>query len=170
MNFQIKQTDSLSEAEYQHLFHWGEDIFGADSLNLRWRPKTRHFLLYEGENLVSHVGVLRHTISVGDLPVKVGGVGGVVTLPTAQKKGYARILMRNVAEFFERDWQVEAGLLFCLPRMVRYYENLGWRKIDESVFIEQTDGVVESPIGAMVLPFNGYEWRKGKIELKSLPW
>jgi GNAT superfamily N-acetyltransferase len=170
MNFQIKQTDSLSEAEYQHLFHWGEDVFGANSLNLRWRPKTLHLLLYEDEILVSHVGVLPHTVYVGNSPVKVGGVGGVVTLPAAQKKGYAGILMRRAAELFERDWQVEAGLLFCLPKMVRYYENLGWRKIDEPVFIEQTDGVVESPIGIMVLPLNGHEWRKGKIELKSFPW
>ena len=75
---------------------------------------------------MSHVGVLRHAVSVAGRPVTVGGVGGVVTLPEAQKKGYAGRLMRRAAEFFARGAAVQAGFLFCLPHMVDYYEKLGW--------------------------------------------
>ena len=165
----IKQTESLSGDEWQKLFGWGEDIFGADDLKLTWRPKDLHFLLYEDEEPASHVGVLKHTILVGENPVTVGGVGGVVTVPEAQKKGYAARLMRRVAEFFEREWQTQAGLLFCLPRMVDFYESLGWQKVEEPILIEQPEGTITSPMGIMVLPL-GNAWQSGTVELKSLPW
>jgi GNAT superfamily N-acetyltransferase len=127
-------------------------------------------LIYEDGQPASHVGVLRHAVFVAGTPVTVGGVGGVVTAPEAQKKGYAARLMRRAAEFFENEWKVEAGLLFCLPKMIPYYESLGWRKINELVLIEQLDGVIESPIGIMVLPFGDGAWPDGEVELKSFPW
>src|SRR3954465_7697077 len=112
MSFEIKQAENLSADEGQRLYGWGEDIFGANHFNLTWRPKDLHFLLYEDGELQSHVGVLKHTVFAGEKPVTVGGVGGVATLPGAQKKGYAKMLMRRAAEVFEREWKVDAGLLF----------------------------------------------------------
>jgi Acetyltransferase (GNAT) domain len=64
-------------------------------------------------------------------------VGGVVTVPEAQKKGLARRLMQHTAEFFEREWKVDAGLLFCLPKLTAYYEALGWQEVESPVLIEQ---------------------------------
>ena len=127
-------------------------------------------MLYEDGKARSHVGVLKHTISVGEKRVTVGGIGGVVTPPEAQKKGFAQSLMRRVADFFEKEWKVEAGFLFCLPRMVEFYESLGWQKVEETILIEQPNGVIESPMGAMVLPFGGNSWQSRTIELKSFPW
>jgi GNAT superfamily N-acetyltransferase len=170
MTFEIRQTDLLTESEYQNLFHWGDDVFGANAYNLTWRAKTLHFLIDEGENPISHVGVLKHTVYVDGAPVTVGGVGGVVTLPAAQRKGCAAHLMRHAEEFFARRWRVEAGLLFCLPKMNKYYENLGWRRIEEAVMIEQPGGVIESPMGVMILPLGDGKWQKGTIELRSPPW
>lgn len=171
---EIKQTECLTEEEWRKLFGWGEDIFSANDLHLNWRAKDWHFLLYEDGEPKSHVGVLRHTISVDEnLPVTVGGVGGVVTVPEAQGKGYAQMLMREVARFFENDWRVEAGLLFCLPRMVAFYQLLGWRKIEEPPLIEQPErGVIKAPMGIMVLPFGDHKfvWENAKVELESLPW
>lgn len=169
MAVEIKQAASLSAEEYRQLFDWGEDIFGVRGLNLSWRAKDWHFLLYEDGQPVSHVGVLKHTISVGEKPVAVGGVGGVVTSKRAQGKGYAQMLMREVANFFENEYQVKAGLLFCLPRLIPYYESLGWQRVEEPVFIEQPNGTIKSPLDIMVLPFDNV-WQAGKVELKSLPW
>jgi GNAT superfamily N-acetyltransferase len=169
MPVEITRTEDLSAERLRHLYGWGKDIFGADDLKLQWRPKTLHFLLFDDGELVSHVGVLRHTVSAGGNPVAVGGVGGVVTRPEAQGKGYARTLMRRAAGFFENDWKVEAGLLFCLSRMIPYYEALGWQKIEETVLIEQPEGAIESPMNIMVLPFGG-AWPSGAVELESFPW
>jgi GNAT superfamily N-acetyltransferase len=166
----IRQAESLTDEEKQRLFGWGEDIFGVGTFNLSWRPKDLHFLLYSGGEPVSHVGILKHVVTVNAESVTVGGVGGVVTVPEAQKKGFARRLMQHTAKFFEREWKVAGGLLFCLPEMVAYYEALGWQRLESPVLIEQPNGKIASPLRVMVLPLSKEEWLNGSIELGSLPW
>jgi hypothetical protein len=91
-------------------------------------------------------------------------------VPEAQKKGFARRLMQHTAKFFEREWKVAAGLLFCLPEMVAYYEVLGWQGVESPVLIEQPKGKIASPLRVMALPLSKEEWPNGSIELHSLPW
>lgn len=170
MTEEIRQTEALTDEEKQRLFGWGENIFGVAALDVSWRSKVLHLLLYADGELVSHVGVLKHGVSVDGKPVVVGGVGGVVTVPTAQGKGYARKLMSHAAEVFEREWKVDAGLLFCLPKLTPYYEALGWQRVKGPVLIEQPGGEVVSPVEVMVLPFGGKGWPPGSVELHSLPW
>jgi hypothetical protein len=100
----------------------------------------------------------------------VRGVGGVVTVPGAQKKGLARRLMQHTADFFEREWKVDAGVLFCLPKLTAYYEALRWREVEGPVLIEQPSGKIVSPLCVRALPLVGEGWSSGSIELGSLPW
>jgi GNAT superfamily N-acetyltransferase len=167
---EIRQTEALTEDEKHQLFGWGENIFGVESLKLRWRPKDLHFLLYSGSRPVSHVGVLKHEVSVAGHPRVVGGVGGVVTVPEAQKTGCARRLMEHAAEFFRREWKVDAGLLFCRTNLEPYYEALGWQTVAAPVLIEQPNGQIGSPLSVMILILGGQCWLHETIELRSLPW
>jgi GNAT superfamily N-acetyltransferase len=170
MAVEIRQTEALTDEEKQRLFGWGENIFGVAALELSWRPKDLHFLLYSDGEPVCHVGVLKHMVSVNGEPTTVGGVGGVVTVPEAQKKGFARQLMQHTAKFLEQEWAVDAGLLFCLPQLVAYYEALGWQNVESSVLIEQPSGKLVSPLRVMVLPLGEKGWSSGNIELQGLPW
>jgi GNAT superfamily N-acetyltransferase len=170
MPIEIRHVEALTEADKQQLFGWGEDIFGVTSLGVRWRPKDSHFLLYADGKAVSHVGILKHVVSVENRPVTVGGVGGVVTVPEAHKKGFARMLMRHAAKFFELEWKADAGLLFCFPRLIPFYESLGWQIVERPVSIEQPHGKISSPLQVMVLSFGGRPWPSGDVELNSLPW
>lgn len=169
MNKEITQVDSLTDAERSRLFDWGEDIFGVKASALSWRHKDVHFLLSVDGEIVSHVGVLKHEVSVAGKPILVGGVGGVVTIPAAQKRGYARELMSHTAKFF-KQWGVEAGLLFCLERRVPYYGSQGWQLVHSPVEIQQRDGNIDSPLAVMVLPLTRASWPEGRVELLSFPW
>ena len=166
---EITQTDALTEAEKEKLFGWGDDIFGANDLSLHWRPKDLHFLLQVSGEAVSHVGVLTHEVSVAGKPVLVGGVGGVVTPPAWQKRGYARRLMQHAARFLENE-QVDAGLLFCLRRRVPFYESLGWRLVNYPVLIQQPSGEMVAPLEVMILPIGESKWPDGEVKLNSFPW
>jgi GNAT superfamily N-acetyltransferase len=167
---EIRQAKALTDEEKQRLFGWGENIFGVAPLKLSWRPKDLHFLLYSDGEPVSHVGALKHVVSLKGKPATLGGVGGIVTVPGAQKKGFARRLMQHTANFLECEWKVDAGLLFCLPEMIAYYEALGWQAVKRPVLIEQPAGKVVSPLRVMVLPLSQEDWTSGSIELRSLPW
>jgi aminoglycoside 2'-N-acetyltransferase I len=164
----IRQARSLSEAEKEQIFGWGEDIFGAADLNLHWRPKDLHFMLELDGTLVSHVGVLRHEVTVGAEQVTVAGVGGVVTLPAWQRRGYARELLEHTVDFFNY-WEVDAGLLFCLQRRVPFYESQGWRVVNYPVMIQQPEEIA-SPLEVMVLPLSEFKWPDGPVKLDSFPW
>jgi predicted N-acetyltransferase YhbS len=166
---EIIQSDALTDAEKEKLFGWGQDIFGADDLNLRWRPKDVHFVLHLDGEAVSHVGVLQHEVSVAGRGIKVGGLGGVVTLPAWQKRGYASELMRHAANYFEAA-PVEAGLLFCLGRRVPFYESLGWQLLSHPVLIQQPPGEIVSPLEVMVLLLGDHVWPDGEVRLNSFPW
>lgn len=149
-------------------------MFGDASAYLETsrRPigKDLHFLSYSDGEPTSHIGLLKHVVIVNGESVTVGGVGGLVTVPKAQKKGFAHRLMKHAVKFLEHEWKVTAGLLFCLPEMVVYYEALGWQEVEVPVLIEQPNGKITSPLNVMVLPLCEEEWLDGRIELCSLPW
>lgn len=170
MTYEIRQSETLTDEENKRLFGWGENIFGVAPHQLRWRPKDLHFVLYSDGQPVSHAGVLRRVVRVNGEPVTVGGVGGVVTVPEAQRKGFAWRLMKHAARFIELEWKVDAGLLFCLPTMVAYYEALGWQALERDVLIDQPRGRVAAPMCVMVLLLGERPWPSGTVELESLPW
>jgi GNAT superfamily N-acetyltransferase len=170
MSMEIKQATALTDIEQQKLFGWGENIFGVQAMTLQWRPKDLRFLMYDQGELVSHAGILKHVVNVNGESVLVAGLGGVVTVPEAQRRGFARQLVQHAMRHAESEWKVDAGLLFCRLAMVAYYEALGWQIVENPVMIQQPGGNIPSPLQVMVLPFGDMSWPSGVVELQSLPW
>ena len=167
---QIRIADNLSDEERERIFRWGQDIFGVDHLNLRWKPKDLHILVDVDGRAVTHVGLLRHTVNVGERALNVCGVGGVVTAGDEHGKGYASHAMQYAADFMRRELAVDFGLLFCRDALIPFYERLGWQTVSETVEIEQPDGPVESPLNVMILPCGEESWPSSVVKLNSFPW
>jgi len=157
---EIKQFSELTDTDQKQLFGWGEDIFGVQPWNLQWRRKDLRFVLYNDGIPLSHAGILKHTVTVNAVEVSVAGLGGVVTVPEVQQ----------AMSFAESEWKLDAGLLFCRPPMVSYYEALGWEIVESAVIIEQPNEKIPSPLPVMVFPFDEFHWPAGVVELQSLPW
>ncbi len=171
MAVEIKfKREALSEAERQSLFGWGENIFGVEDANFRWRPKDFHFVTEEGGRAVSHVGVLKTQVKAGGRALTVGGVGGVVTVPEAQGRRLVHEAMRQAASFICHELGAEFGMLFCLPRLAPFYARQGWLPVEDEVEIEQPAGKVVWPYHVMVLPCGEGTWPAGRVEVGGLPW
>lgn len=170
MGVEIRLADRLTDEEREQLFGWGEDIFGAEHLGLKWKPKDWHFIVEEGGRAVGHVGVLRHEVEVGGVTVAVGGVGGVVTVPEVRGRGYAQLAMRRAESFMRDELKASFGLLFCRDQLVPFYERQGWRTLADPVEFEQPSGRTLSPLVVMVLPLGDRAWPAGATDLKGLPW
>ena len=166
----IRQVQALSDDEKRSLFGWAPDPFGVAKLGLAWRPKELHFLLEVGQHLVSHVGILDHEVRIGTRSVALVGLGGVVTVPQAQGLGHASTLIKRATDLAFDDWHVDAGLLFCLPRMLLYYERRGWTALKQAVIVDQPSGRIPAPLPAMVYPADRRAWFEGVLELGSAPW
>lgn len=169
MTVAIRRSRELSEEAKQKLGP-GPDPFDVQPYNLSWRLKDWHFFLDVDGEPASHVGLLRHDVRVDGVPVPVAGLGGVITAPDFQGRGFAQILLREATAFMTGELGADFGFLFCLPRLVPFYERLGWQTLPRPVLIEQPGGVVESPAESMVLPLRGRPWPPGRVETQSLPW
>ena len=170
MSEEIRLARELTDAERQRLFGWGEHIFGIEDHKYSWRPKELHFILEIEGDPVSHVGLIDHTVSVAGQPVRVAGVGAVVTAGDQHGRGYAQKTLSYAEKYMCEQWKVEFGLLFCLDRLMPFYARRGWQLLPEPVEIEQPAGKMVSPLNVMVLPCGERVWPAGTTDLQSLPW
>ena len=102
---------------------------------------------------VSHAGVLQHHGRANGRQALIGGIGGVVTVPAAQRRGYAGQLLRHAAAFLRDEWKVDFALLFCIDQRVRFYQRLEWAEVPGEVLIDQRHGKVPCPFHVMTLAF-----------------
>ena len=170
----IRVLEQLSPEEKHHLFGWGENIFDTAHLNLTYREKdsrNRHLVLYD-ETLVpvSHAGVLRHHARANGREALIGGIGGVVTVPAAQRRGYAGQLLRHAAAFLRDEWKVDFALLFCIDKRVGFYQRLEWSEVPGEVLIDQPNGKVPCPFHVMTMAFKPEFSRIEALDLGSPSW
>ena len=169
----IRQVSQLSPSEAHRLWGWSDDIFGTAGLSLTYRSKDGvvRFVLSTGDQgVVSHAAVLKHQAAANGSAALIGGIGGVVTIPAMQRRGYAELLVRHATKFLHDEWAVDFGLLFCIDRMVTYYERLGWRKVTCDVLIDQPSGKMPCPLHVMTMAFNPAFETIDSLDLNSAPW
>ncbi len=171
---EVRLVEQLSAEEADRLFSWGENIFNTAHLSLRYRPKDPHdrrFVLYDELNApVSHAAMLTQPARANRKQVVIGGIGGVVTIPSARRRGHATLLLRHATDFLRGEWKVDFALLFCIDRMVGYYERLGWRKVSCEVLLDQPAGKVPSPFHVMTIPFKPEFEIIDSLDLNSASW
>jgi hypothetical protein len=170
LSVEIRYAEALTEEERQALFFWGQDIFGLEDREYRWRPKEYHFITEEDGRPLSHVGLIKTTVSAGGRTVTVGGVGGVVTVPEAQGRYLVHAAMQHAAEFICRELGANFGMLFCLPRLEPFYARQGWQTIEDEVEFDQPEGKKVWPYRVMVQPCGERVWPSGRVEIEGPPW
>jgi GNAT superfamily N-acetyltransferase len=127
--------------------------------------------VWDRDELVSRVGLLTREILSDGTTKLIGGIGGVMTHPERQGKGYASYAMREAAKRFDSEFGVAFALLFCRPHLVEFYERFQWKSFDGQVFVEQPQGKLEfSANGAMVLDVREKAPLHGTLDLNGLPW
>ena len=173
MSIEIVCKQALTLDEEKNLFEWSNDPFGMAEVGLewiQWLPEKWHMVAYKEQIAISHVGILKQTLLIGQQSLSLGGIAGVVTIPSSRGKGYAHQLLECSLNFMRDKLQVDFGLLFCLPRLVPFYEGLGWTQINNDFVFMQASGRVNTPLPVMTIQCKTLKWPSGKIELGSYPW
>ena len=169
MSLTYKIHRSLPDAERVALFEWGTDVFQGALYQLRWRAAERHVVGYLDGKPVTQVGLVKQEVVAGKEKRWVAGVGGVVTVPSQLRKGFARACLLRAHDVMKDELGVSHGFLFCPERLLGFYSGTGWRRIEDKVMIDQPQGKVTSPLLSMVISF-GDAWPRGTVDLQSLPW
>lgn len=124
--------------------------------------------------IIGHIAVVVRTVLVGAKaePVKVAGVQSVFVRPDRRGEGISDHMMEQVICEAKRR-QLDAGLLFCVPKYESVYSRMGWTKIQAEVFMHSSESKSE-PIPdkniTMVHCLNGRAFPDGDIDLAGPDW
>jgi GNAT superfamily N-acetyltransferase len=171
LKIEIQSTANMPTPLRLFVRQWLRQIFGEDANPFTWAEPDWRVLVWQSEQLVSHVDITERTAWVGERPIRLGGIGGVATLPAWRKEGLATAALLQAAAFLYHSLQAEFGLLMCDPAMVPFYQRLGWATIHNPLTFEQPGGTIHMDGGAiMILPCRSQTWPPGPIDLCGPPW
>jgi aminoglycoside 2'-N-acetyltransferase I len=171
MEIIIKHANELTENESNQLDLVSSLAYAGDVTDLVWCDECDWIAVgkVDGE-VVSILNIVDRQASVGERPVRLGGIGGVATHPDLRGKGYAAQVMEAAARFMADSMGVDFGLLVCHPRLIPYYSRLGWQVVQGPLMADQPQGKVTMEHIVMILPCVRKAWPPGAIDLCGLPW
>jgi aminoglycoside 2'-N-acetyltransferase I len=170
MKIEIKADSQLNTQERVQLDLLFAKAFPPDGTDIEWSKSDWHVLVWEGDELASHVEIVERTATVDDQPVRLGGIGGVATKAEWRRRGLAEAAMKTAQAFLHDRLAVDFGLLVCGENMTPYYGKLGWKLVGHSMLIDQAKGKVTYMTPTMILPVCKDKWPDGEIDLCGPPW
>ena len=177
MNIEVVQTEKLSAQQEQALEELSAAVYPPNDATppsgepITWASPQWSFLLWEQDELVTHLGLLEREILQDGKPKRIGGLGAVATHPAKQGQGFASLALREAAKWFDTDLDVPYALLFCRPDLIPFYERLLWKRFMGQVFVDQPQGRINFTANvAMVLDVKESAPLGGFLDLNGLPW
>ena len=173
MHIDIKPLNQYPPSLTDDIERWDRQIFtGSAEAADRWADPDWRLVVWEGDTWVTVLQMFMRTITVGGQPVKVGGIGGVMTLPDRRGHGYATAAMQRAVQFLGDEREVPFSLLICLPKVSPFYAALGWEPVNAPAYYE-TSGRKQLFVyytSMMIYRHNGDPWPQGDIDLCGPPW
>jgi aminoglycoside 2'-N-acetyltransferase I len=167
---EVCRSGDLTDKLRRQLEEWTRAIFGDAELEHEWAAPHWHLLVRCQGVLACHLAITERVARAGGRPVRVAGIGGVMTPPEWRGRGLARAAMNEAAAFISTDLRAEFGFLLCSESLVRFYRGLGWERLSETVRYDQSGGKEDWAEEAMILPCTDRAWPKGAVDLCGPPW
>src|SRR5438094_7308979 len=107
----IVSASGLSAHERKGLEDWFQEEFSH--LPYEWAEPEWYAVARSEDGSVGRLAIVQRQVAVVGQPVRVGGVGGVITKPEYRGCGVATALMLNANAFIKDNLGAEFGLLLC---------------------------------------------------------
>src|SRR5207247_678240 len=120
-----------------------EDVATWPGRAIEWAPAQWSVIGWDAEGAaLCHVGVILREARWNERAVRVGGIGGVKTHPDSRGQGFASAAIRVAHDFFGNQQDVDFALLVCEPRLVPFYERLGFQLFPGTLLVTQQQATV----------------------------
>jgi hypothetical protein len=131
-----------------------------------WRLLTRD----DAGAVICTVGGYFRDATLDGQPLRLGGIGGVMTHPAHRRKRLVRASFTRALELFA-DAGVEVAMLVCESHNVPVYTRLGWQFFRGSTVVEQPHGpVVFHLMHTMMLGIAKPAPTAGLLDLRGKRW
>jgi GNAT superfamily N-acetyltransferase len=168
MEIDVYSRNDLSSGRRAELEEWFRSEFGH--IPYQWANPDWYVLALMDSVLISRLSIVRHVVSVGEQPVPVGGIGGVITHPKWRGCKIASAALKKVVEFITSELNVEFILLLCRQKVAPVYARLGWKPVDGPTIFWQRGRKLTYPELTMILECGRKPWPAGPIDVCGLPW
>jgi GNAT superfamily N-acetyltransferase len=171
VNFELVECGTLSFGEWARLISDEATPFGRRTADLQWRPKEVNVgVRNERGKLVAVGGATVAAVEVeGHGRFEVVGKGGLIVRPEARGLGLAKLIIERVQEL-TLELGPDREMCFCEPHLVPMYARLGYREIEDPVWVAQPSGPIVMPLRAMWRPIRPAEWPSGTVHVDGLPF
>jgi RimJ/RimL family protein N-acetyltransferase len=171
ISIQIKSAHELTPTEQKTTHDLLARVFCDDPFSgMSYAKMEWNVLVYLDDILASNIEIVERTVTVDGQPLRVGGIGGVATLPEYRGRGLASRAMSAAVEFMKDELGLEYGLLITGSRRRSFYEGMGWQVISEPAYFDQPSGKIKNEGLAMSLAIVGKPWPPGVVDFCGLPW
>jgi GNAT superfamily N-acetyltransferase len=131
---------------------------------------ARHFVLLDGEKLISHAEANFRTVEHAAETFNVGGLSAVFTFPGCRGNGHATQVVRAATEFLD-DNGADFSMLFCGEPLHRFYAACGWERVDGAHILS---GDRAAPTrygdGIVMMRFTSAKGRAAKLRFAGEPF
>lgn len=160
------QALSFMRVEWPFIFsgdsRLSTDIYGADL-----RPV--HFVVAEGEVLVSYATVIRMDLDHAGPTWRVYGLGNVLTYPSFRGEGHGRRVVDAATQYIG-DSDADVAALFCDPGLAGLYAKSGWTAMEGATTLVGSKAD-PTPYGALrMMLFVSAKGRAGRPLFEGHPW
>ncbi len=132
------RSDDLDERERAGIRALLDAAFGGEFSDDDWAHALggTHALLAADGTIVAHASVVPRVLDAGDRALRTGYVEAVAVLPARQGAGLGTTVMRALAPFIERDYDIGA----LSTGEWHFYERLGWERWHGPTWVRHADG------------------------------
>ena len=159
------QAIAFFRMEWPSIFH-GENLYMSETYPPELDPV--HFVMAEGETLMSYATILRLNLDHCGVDYKIYGFGNLLTFPPFRRRGYGGQILQVATDFIRRS-DVDGAILFCDRRLEPFYAKRGWISTPSPTRIGEPDRYEEYPPSRMML-FVSDKGQRGRVDFDSQPF
>ncbi len=164
-------TTAALPPELRALHSMWDKVCFTEPNDYQWARPQWHIFVYADGVPVSFVGLFARDCTLDGRPLRLAGVGSVMTPDPHRGRGYASAgLARANAAMPVLTGAAFAQLVTDTP-LIPLYERFGWQPITDPVIVALPDGTSRQYEGVvMIRPLGDDPWPGGTLDLCGIPW
>lgn len=164
----IVPDSEVTPAHLDFVQRWSNLYFRPAGVSEDLQEASVHWRIFlsDASQLAGHVAVTKLLVEVDGVATTLAAIGGLFVVREQMNRGFGNQLMTAAEELAFGRMQLSTAILFCLPRLVPFYERRNWRCVKGDVTLQQpTGGIAIWPEKVMVLAAPASEWLEGSIHV-----
>ena len=158
------QALAFMRVEWPYIFT-DDERFLSETYPLEFQPV--HFVITEGETLISYAATVSLSLEHANRRYKVCGLGNVFTFPPYRQEGNGRKVLKLATNAIKKS-DVDIAILFCQTTNASFYALEDWISTLSPTYVADGEDYYEYDEQRMML-FISDQGKQGKSDFEQQP-